>query len=87
MFRILSVIAVSGMVMMASAPAEAQRAGTGPVGRYCAKEIAAHCAGVAHGSMQARNCLEANRSRLSSACRQALDTTGGGRGLGRNRQQ
>ena len=64
----------------------AQGVGTGPVGTQCKADIAKFCKGASHGSMEARACLEANRDKLSSACRRALDTTGGGRGLGRNRQ-
>lgn len=86
MFKFLALIAIVGAVLVASLPAHAQRTGGGPVGRSCADDLAAHCAGVPHGGMKARNCLEENRARLSAACRRALDTTGGGRGLGRNRQ-
>jgi hypothetical protein len=78
--------AIAGAVLIASFPAHAQRAGSGPVGQSCADDLAAYCAGVPHGAMRARNCLEENRARLSAACRRALDNTGGGRGFGRNRQ-
>lgn len=87
MTRIIASIAIAGALLIAAAPAQAQgqRAGTGPVGRSCAGDLATYCAGVRHGTMEARNCLEANRPRISGDCRRALDTTGGGRGMGRNR--
>lgn len=53
---------------------------TAPVATQCAQDIQTYCAGKGHGSRQTRTCLEANRDKLSAECRQALDTTGGGRG-------
>jgi hypothetical protein len=63
----------------------AQAVGTGPVATQCAAEIKQHCANKTHGAGEVRACLEAHKSDVSPACRQALDTTGGGRG--RNRTQ
>ncbi|KAA5597288.1 hypothetical protein F1193_14540 [Blastochloris sulfoviridis] len=60
--------------------------GLGPVGQTCTADLAKYCAKVPHGSGEARACLEANRDKLSADCRTALDNTGGGRGMGRNRQ-
>lgn len=48
-----------------------------------AKDIAEHCANMAHGNAQTRNCLEKHRKEVSTACRKALDTAGGGRGRNR----
>ena len=58
--------------------------GAGPVGQMCAADLAKYCAKVPHGSGEARACLEGNRDKLASDCRNALDNTGGG--MGRNRQ-
>lgn len=86
---IVSTAVASAVLMgglLAAAPASAQRYGGGPVRYACSDDIATYCAGVPHGNMQARECLEVNRKKLSPECRRALDNTGGGRGMGRNRQ-
>lgn len=62
-------------------PAMAQ--GTGPVAAACSAEIGKLCAGKEHGGGAVRRCLEENRDKLSAACKSALDTTGPGRGAGR----
>ena len=87
MRTIIAVLSTVG-VLAVTAPvsAIAQGAGTGPVGTQCKADIAKFCKGMGHGSMEARLCLEANRNKVSAACRRALDTTGGGRGMGRNRR-
>jgi hypothetical protein len=54
---------------------------SGPVATSCADDIAKLCAGKPHdGSV--RICLEQNYDKVSTACKTALDTTGGGRGKG-----
>ncbi|NNJ76665.1 MAG: hypothetical protein HKP56_16075 [Anderseniella sp.] len=65
----------AGIVMILSVQALAQG---GPVMSQCASEIAQYCADKDHGAGAVRTCLEENRTNLSSSCRQALDTTGGG---------
>lgn len=60
-----------------------QGPGTGPVVAACQTEIEQKCAGKEHGNRDIRACLEANRASLSAACKAALDSTGGGRGLNR----
>jgi hypothetical protein len=57
----------------------------GPVATQCAKDIETYCAGKGHGAGQTRTCLQANHDKVSAECRQALDTTGPGKGRGRNR--
>lgn len=59
------------------APALAQQ---GPVASACADDIAKLCAGKAHENREARTCLEANKAKVSPACKTALDSTGGGKG-------
>lgn len=81
----ITTLLTAGALALASSAALAQGAGTGPVGRACAGDIAKFCAGTNHGGRQARTCLEKNRERVSDDCRAALDRTGGGRGMGRNR--
>jgi hypothetical protein len=51
---------------------------TGPVAKACATDIQKICPNLGHNG-QTRSCLEANRDKVSAACRHALDTTGGGR--------
>lgn len=85
-------LATAGLVTMlafaAVVPAaHAQGQGQGPVASACAAEIAKLCAGKEHGGGAVRACLEDNRSKVSDACRNALDTTGPGRGMGRRMQQ
>lgn len=58
--------------------------GTGPVASACADDIAKLCAGKSHQNREARSCLEANKSKVSAACKTALETTGGGKGKGKN---
>lgn len=65
----------TGIVVILSAPAFAQG---GPVMTQCAVEITQYCADKEHGAGAVRACLEENRTKLSSSCEQALDTTGGG---------
>ena len=87
MRTIVTAIGFAALLGLASvAPSMAQGVGAGPVGTQCKSDIAKFCKNTSHGSMEARACLEANRDKVSSACRRALDTTGGGRGMGRNRQ-
>jgi hypothetical protein len=86
-----TIFAALGIVTMMALPSSsatlAQGVGAGPVGTQCKADIAKFCAGAQHGSMAARACLDANRDKVSDGCRRALDTTGGGRGQGRNRQR
>ena len=56
----------------------------GPVAQACTAEIAKYCAGLGHGNRQTRTCLEKNKAKVSAGCRNALDTTGGGRGRNHN---
>jgi hypothetical protein len=87
MRTIFTVLGIATTIaLLSSSASTAQSAGAGPVGAQCQADMAKFCAGVRHGSMEARNCLEANRDKLSSACRRAIDNSGGGRGLGRIRQ-
>jgi hypothetical protein len=51
----------------------------------CATEIEKYCKGLPHANRAVRNCLEGNREKASPACREALDSTGFGRGGGYGR--
>ncbi len=77
----MTFVLASCMMLTAIIPASAQ--GTGPVATQCSRDIQSFCADKGHGAGQTRSCLEANREKVSSECRQALDTTGPGRGKGR----
>ncbi|MBS0535078.1 MAG: hypothetical protein JSR72_13555 [Proteobacteria bacterium] len=56
-----------------------QGPGTGPVVAACQSDIEQLCEGKEHGSGAIRVCLEANRAKLSTECKNALDSTGPGR--------
>lgn len=51
----------------------------GPVATACKDDIPKFCAGKEHGQGEVRGCLEANKDKVSQACKTALETTGGGR--------
>jgi len=51
----------------------------GPVASACKDDIPKLCAGKEHGQGEVRACLEANKDKVSAACKTALETTGGGR--------
>jgi hypothetical protein len=55
---------------------------TGPIATACKDDIPKYCAGKKHGQGEVRACLEANKDKVSAACKKALDTTGPGRGQG-----
>jgi hypothetical protein len=54
---------------------------SGPVATACKDDITKYCAGKKHGPPEdeVRVCLEANKDKVSTACKQALESTGGGR--------
>jgi hypothetical protein len=85
---LFAVIAASALALAGTAIAQQGRSqpGQGPVAANCAEDIATYCPNTQHGDRSARSCLERNRSKVSAACRNALDTTGGGRGQGRGWQ-
>jgi hypothetical protein len=62
--------------------AAAQRGGgpgTGPVAQFCQTDIEDLCQGKVHGGGEVRDCLEANKAKVSAECAKALDSTGFGR--------
>lgn len=69
----VALISVSLLALCAGlgGPAAAQQ---GPVASACANEMAQVCAGKKHGQGEMRACLEANKDKVSPACKQALDT-------------
>lgn len=71
-----TLVAALALATTMSAPVWAQG---GPVSTACKDDIAEFCAGKEHGQGEVRACLEANKDKVSSACKTALDTTGGGR--------
>ena len=76
----LTTMALIAAALLASPPmALAQR---GPVASACASDIETYCKGLPHANRQVRICLERNKDKVADACRQALDSTGGGRGCG-----
>jgi len=77
-FGCVCAVAVSA-VLMGTPAAYAQGTGTGPVARACVTDIQQYCAGLEHGQGEIRDCLEANKDKVSAQCREALETTGFGR--------
>jgi hypothetical protein len=75
-----TIILATAASLTIALPALAQGAGTGPVARQCAEDIKKFCAGMQHGSGEVRACLEAKKAEASAACKEALDTTGPGKG-------
>jgi hypothetical protein len=69
-----TVFALAGSMTVAAAQ-------TGPVSTACKDDIPKYCAGKKHGppSDEVRVCLEANKDKVSTACKQALETAGGPR--------
>jgi Cysteine rich repeat len=67
----IGLAAVIGPVALASAQ-------SGPVATACKDDIPKYCAGKEHGQGEVRVCLEANKEKVSPACREALETTRGG---------
>ncbi len=74
-------------VLAALALVGTAQAQSGPVATACKDDIAKYCAGKGHGDRETRTCLETNKDKVSDACKVALETTGGGRGMGRNRNK
>ena len=67
-------IALAGLMTVAAAQ-------SGPVATACKDDIPQFCAGKEHGPPEhaVRTCLEANKDKVSAVCKEALETTGGGR--------
>jgi hypothetical protein len=70
------VILVSTMASIGTATAQ-----TGPVATQCKEDIAKYCASETHDG-GIRSCLQNHYDKVTAACQQALDTTGGGQGKG-----
>ena len=66
-------IALAGSMTFAAAQ-------SGPVATACKDDIPKYCAGKEHGPPEdaVRTCLNANKDKISAACKEALETTGGG---------
>ena len=77
--KIVPLIALS--IFASTAPVAAASAQPGPVATACKSDTAKFCAGKPHGG-EVRACLDANYAKVSTACKAALDNTGGGRGSG-----
>ena len=54
---------------------------SGPVATACKDDIPKFCAGKEHGPPEhaVRLCLETNKDKVSPACKEALESTGGPR--------
>jgi len=74
-------IALAIAAIAFAAPAAAQ---TGPVATACKDDIAQYCAGKPHRG-ETRACLEANKDKVSPACKSALESTGHGKRMGKGK--
>lgn len=79
----ISILAALFVVLTANAASAQRGPGQGPVARDCVDDIAKLCSDKQHGNREVRTCLEANKDKVTAACKKALDTTGGGKGQGR----
>lgn len=59
----------------------------GVVATSCKAEIEKYCADKEHGSGDVRACLNSKKEQLSDACKQALETTGPGKGKGQGKKR
>ncbi|MHB8884921.1 MAG: cysteine rich repeat-containing protein [Methylovirgula sp.] len=77
----VNAIAVGALIIVASVASAAAQ--TGPVATACKKDIPKFCAGKSHGQGEVRRCLQSHYAKVSAGCKHALDTTGGGKGMGK----
>lgn len=82
--RILELTTMAAVVALMTSAAFAQQ---GPVATACKDDIPKYCAGKEHGQGDVRACLEANKEKVSAACKTALDTTGPGKGAGQGQKK
>src|SRR6267378_3708381 len=85
MFKMLGLVAAQGAMLagaivisasaFAQAPTDAQRAA---IRSACRSDYPKVCAGVPTGGAPALQCLDKNKSKVSSGCQQALNAAGGG---------
>lgn len=54
----------------------------GSVATACKDDMPKVCAGKEHVQGEMRSCLEANKDKVSAACKTALESTGPGKGMG-----
>ncbi len=74
--RVIAALTLATAALVTTAAAQ-----SGPVATVCKDDIAKMCAGKPHDG-EVRACLESSYDKVSSACKTALDTTGGGRAKG-----
>ncbi len=77
----VNAITVGALIVVASVASAAAQ--MGPVATACKTDISKFCVGKSHGRGEVRHCLQSHYAKVSAACKHALDTTGGGRGMGR----
>jgi hypothetical protein len=73
-------IFVSLFILLAEGTVMAQGKGTGPVAKQCSSDIKEFCADKQHGHGEVRACLESKMDKVTPVCKEALETTGGGKG-------
>lgn len=77
----------AALALTVAAGAAFAQQGQGPVASACNDDLAKLCADKTHENREARMCLEANKDKVSVACKTALETTGGGKGMGAGKPQ
>jgi cysteine rich repeat protein len=75
--RVTKTIAATLLISIACAATGAAQ--HGPVASACKDDIPKLCPGLEHGQGEIRGCLEANKDKVSEACKTALDNTRAGR--------
>lgn len=82
--RLKAVLATASVLGLTASAALAQQV-QGPVASACKDDLAKVCAGKSHENREARTCLEANKAKVSAACKAALESTGPGQGKGQGK--
>jgi hypothetical protein len=78
---------IAGATIAGAALATNSFAQQGPVATACNDDMPKFCAGKEHVQGEMRACLEANKDKVSAACKAALDSTGPGKGMGQGEQK
>ena len=75
--KLVNTVLAAAVVLASSITGAAAQ--SGPVVTACKDDFPKYCAGKEHGrpEYEVRICLETNKDKVSLACKEALETTGG----------
>lgn len=73
------------MFLLFSHPLFAYAKGNGPVMTKCKTDIEKYCADKKHVKGEVRSCLEEKKAELTEECKMALESTGPGKGKGKEK--